>query len=203
MFGSMKKALTVAAVVAAGAAAAPAVASAGPVFNTSATGTPGEAAHGVGQLTLTVVVGVPRTTTCDVTVTADLWNAFDAGTVRGLGEVTTFKLGADAGGTCTTSIPGCTVTATANTTTPWGITADTPSDVTISGINFTNVYSGANCPLNGNAINATGSLTGTVSAPGLLEFTNASGLTTPLGPATVDGEVELLWEDDDAPVELS
>ncbi len=205
MFGTMKKALTVAAVIAAGVAAAPAVAAAGPVWNTDATSTMNaEPAHGTGELTLTVVVGgTPRTTTCDVTVTVDLWNAEDDGTIRGLGDVTTFLLGDEIpGGECTTSLDDCTVTATANTSTPWSITALTPADATISGVAFANTYAGPNCVLDGATINATGSVTGSVTS-GLITFSSAGGLTTPLGPATVDGSVALLWEDDSSAVTLS
>jgi hypothetical protein len=204
MFGTIKKAMVIAAIAGVGAAAAPAMASAGPVWNTSATSTIGaEAAHGIGQLTYTVnIAGASRTTTCDVTFTADLWNGTDAGTTRGLGDVTTFLFGAPAGGVCTTSIPNCTVTITANTTTPWGITATTPANATISGISFTTVYSGGACPVNGLNLNAAGSVTGSVSG-GVLTFIGATGLVSSLGPMTVDGEIEVLWEDDSSAVELS
>jgi hypothetical protein len=202
MFGTIKKAMVVAAVAGAGVAAVPAMASAGPVWNTSATSTIGaEAAHAAGNMTTTATIGgAARTTTCHITFTADLWNATDAGTTRGVGEITTFSLEEETN--CTTNIPGCAVSATANTSTPWNVTSSAPSDVTISGVNITNSYSGVNCPLNGASINATGSITGSFG-PGVITFTGATGLTTPLGPATVDGELEVLWEDDSTRVELS
>jgi hypothetical protein len=205
MFGTIKKAMVFAAVAGVGAAAAPAMASAGPVWNTSATSTIGaEAAHGAGELTFSVVIGgTARTTTCDVTATEDLWNGTEAGTTRGLGDVTTFQLGASAGGACTTNIPGCLVTtATSNTSTPWATTASTGGTVSITGISITLAYSGLLCPINGTSVTVTGSINGSMSG-GTLGFINAAGLTSPFGPMTVSGEIEMLWEDDGAAVVLS
>jgi hypothetical protein len=181
MFGTMKKAMVVVA-LAGVSAVAPAVASAdvwqrdsSPIVRPYA-----GAGHISGSLTLTLVA-TGTTTTCNVTANLDLTNP---GGVAA-GQVTSFTLSG-----CTTSAPGCTVTATANTTPPWTITTS-GTNVTISGVNFTNTYGGgAGCALNGAVVNATGSVTGQAAAgSNAITFTNASGLTTPFGPATVNGSV--------------
>jgi hypothetical protein len=198
MFGSIKKAMVAGAVVAAGALAGPAMASAAfPTWNGG-----GGAAEGAGQLTLAVGTS---TTTCDVAFTADLSNG---GTpTMGQGQVTSFLLGVPAGGACTTNVPGCSVTAVANTTTPWAITATTiatPQRLQISGISFTNTYAGASCPLNGVNVAATGSLEGNYdSSTGVLSFNNEPGLTSSLGAATVTGSVEIAYEATGLPPVLS
>lgn len=204
MLGPIRKALVAAVAVSAGAVGAPAVASAGLTWNTGATGTPGEASHGWAQLTITAG-SLLRHMTCDVTVTSDLWNAADAGAVRGLGEITTFKAGENIGPehSCTTELPGCRMAWTGNTTTPWEVTVDNGGAVKISGMSIIVSFSGASCFLNGASLYVAGSISGSMSAPGVLEFANATGLTTSLGPAAVDGVVDMLWEDSEEPVELS
>lgn len=186
MFGTFKKAMVAVAAVAAIGTVAPAVASAdvwqadNPVVSPY-TG----AAQVEGRLTLTLAAN-GATTACDVAGTLDLTNP--GGVAHG--QVTSFILGtAVTGNACTTSLPGCSVTATANTTTPWTVSTS-GTNVTISGISFTNTYSGAGCAQNGLALTATGSITGVAtSGSNVITFTNAAGLTTPLGPATVSGSV--------------
>ncbi len=185
MFGSMKKALVVAA-VAGVAAAAPAVASADQ-WTTDGVNPFSGTAVATGQLTLTVVAN-GATTTCDVEATLDLDNP--SGVAHG--EVTDFVLGADAGGECTTSLSNCAVSAAADPTTlPWTVSTS-GTNVTISGIRFVNTYvdDGGECALEGVPVSATGSITGSTSG-NTISFVNGASttLTSTFGPATVSGSV--------------
>lgn len=183
MFRTFKKAMVVAAVALSG-AVAPAVASAdvwqldsSPVVKPYS-----GSAHLSG--TLTVTLAAPGVTiTCDVTASVDLTNPGTPAVARG--QVISFTLSG-----CTTNVPGCTVTATANTTPPWPISTS-GTNVTISSVNITFTFGGGpGCALNGLSVNATGSITGQMgSGTNVVTFTNASGLNTPLGPATVSGSV--------------
>lgn len=188
MFGSIKKAMVAGAVVATAALAGPAMASAA-----FPTWSPAGAAEGGGTLTLTL--GASQTT-CDVDFTIDLVND---GTMDG-GDVTSFNLT-----NCSSNDPRCAVSATADVTPPWDITkftSDTDS-VGINGVNFTNSYSGATCPLNGVNLNATGNIVGDYDgSTGTLSFNNATGLTTVLGNPTVSGAVEIVNEGTGLPVDL-
>lgn len=197
MFGTIKKAMAVGAVVVVGAFAAPAVAGADVWSHTGA-------AHAEGELTLTLDSS-GATTTCDVTATLDLDNT---GGVAG-GLVTSFFLGQTipgGGPNCQTSIPNCAVHAFA-TGLPWTITTS-GTDVTIGGVSFVNHYSGPNCPVNGLTVTANGNVTGSV-IPGTneIEF-NSAPISTTAGDATVDGSVFAYAEDEeggpnyDTPVEL-
>ncbi|MFA4928437.1 MAG: hypothetical protein WC558_07965 [Patulibacter sp.] len=179
MFGTIKKAMVAAAVVGI-TAVAPAVASADQwtVGGAPFAGT----ARAHGTLTLTAA---GTQTTCTVTATLSLNNGGTAPN-QARGSVTSFLLGAPAGGTCTTTVPNCTVTAVA-TSLPWNI-ATTGTNVTIGPVSFTNTYSGVGCSLAGVPVSATGSITGAAAA-NVLTFTNAGPLTTTLGSATVDGSV--------------
>lgn len=181
MFGLMKKAMVVAA-VAGVAAAAPAVASADVWSNGITTPYSGTAvAHG--SLTLTVLANGAETT-CDVTAVMDLDNP--GGVAHG--EVTNFLLGADAGGTCDTTVEGCDVTAAAvGASLPWTISTS-GTNATISGIAFANTYTGADCPLSGVPVGATGAITGSVSGNSVV-FSGAGPLSSTFGPATVSGSV--------------
>lgn len=126
------------------------------------------------------------TTTCDVAATLDLANS---GGVAA-GQLTSFILGtAVTGNPCTTSLPNCTVTVMANTTTPWTVSTGS-TNVTFGGFSLAYTYGGAGCAQAGLALTITGSVTGTMTAgSNVLTFTNAAGLLTPLGPATLSGSV--------------
>jgi hypothetical protein len=181
MFGLMKKAMVVAA-VAGVAAAAPAVASADEWTNDSGASTFNGTAIATGSLTLSAS---GTTTTCDVRAELTLDNTGPVGG-EGVGTVDVFDLGAPAGGSCSSTIPGCTnVSAVANNL-PWAISTS-GMDVTIDGVDFNNTYSGAGCPLTGALVNAIGSVTGTAVPTGTIVFNAAGPLTTSLGLATVSG----------------
>lgn len=194
MFGSMKKALVAGAVVATAALAGPAMASAAfPEWD------PAGAATGEGNLTLTLQSGA--NTSCDVVAEVDLQNNglmdMDGGTVD------SFALS-----NCVSNT-GCTVSATAvgtGSTLPWTITKYTndPTQVGILDVQFVNSYSGVGCPLNGLNLEATGDLVGDYDgSTGILSFSAAPGITTALGDAVVDGEVEILNDATGQPVDLS
>jgi len=191
MFGSIKKAIAVGAVVAAS-AMVPAVASADQWTLNGSSAFAG-ASHVSGSLT-TTLVATGTETTCDVTATLDLTNP--GGVAHGV--VTSFSMT-----NCTTTAANCTVTAVSNAT-PW--TVDTSgTSVTITGASFTNTYGGgASCALNGASVTATSDpsgLTGTVSGDDI-EFVGATGLTSPFGPLTLDGVVNATDEATGAPVTL-
>lgn len=179
MFGSMKKALATAAVVAVGALAGPSMASA-------LDWSPGGAHTASGSLSMTVVAnGV--TTVCD-TVTADV--TLDL--VGPGGTVDTLNLD-----DCYVSTPGfsaCTVAAT-STGLPWELEALSTTEVTISTPAFANVYGGgASCPLNGLSAAVSGaSITGDYdNGTNTLSFTNATGMSsTTLGPVVINGALEI------------
>ncbi len=202
MFGIMKKAMVVAA-VAGIAAAAPAVASADEWFvGGNLVGGPSTPAlvDGESQLSFTVQAapGLFVTTTCDVYITADLWNA--AGT--GHGEVTIFD---PTETSCqVTGVPFCLVEEV-HADTPWTIEVLADTQVTISNVSFTNTYvnDGGPCALAG-AREITGSVTGSWNnGSGELEFNNATGLTvTGVGPAIVNGNAYLEEQGTSAPVSL-
>lgn len=197
MFGAMKKAMAVAAVVGVS-ALAPAIASADEWYADGVTvgGTPGVAAIATGSLSFTVPVGggVTATTTCDVEVTVDLFN--QAGVAHG--DVTSFDVPNPGGCTVSSNAPSvigdCVVTGVvSNVSTPWTISTSGTSG-TISGVNFTNTYAtapgGNPCALTGSKV-ITGSVTGSWTNPGTLSFSNAAGLTVNPGslPASVNGSV--------------
>lgn len=189
MFGTMKKAMVVAAIAAVG-AVAPAVASADQwtVGGSPFAGT----ARAHGTLTLTAA---GTQTTCTVTATLNLDNT-GAAPNQARGSVTGFLLGTDVpGGSCSTTVPNCNVSATAELL-PWSVSTAGTS-VTISGVAFRNTYTSNGlgpCSLEGVPVTAGGpspalnSITGTASGD-TITFTNGGPLTTPLGNATVDGSV--------------
>lgn len=181
MFGTMKKAMVIAAVAGLG-AVAPSVASADQWKVGGATYA--GAATASGSLTLTLHAN-GATTSCPVSAGLSLTNPSS----NAAGSVNSFLLGVPANGNpCVTSLPNCSVTASATSTSlPWTIgTAGT--SVTIAGVSFTNVYSGLGCALDGQSVTATGSVTGTASGD-TITFVNAGPLSTPFGPATVNGSV--------------
>lgn len=188
MFG-IKKAMVVAA-VAGISALAPAVASADVwKVNGSTVGGPlGAQVEGGGSLSFTVNIGVLVTTTCDVAVTADVWNA--GSPLTGAGQVTVFD--PDETTCVVTGVPNCQVTAV-SAATPWSLSTS-GSSVTISGVSFTNTYAnaGGTCALAGNRT-ISGSVTGTWdNSDNTLNFTNAAGLTAAgVGPAIVNGSAFL------------
>lgn len=185
MFGIMKKAMVVAA-VAGVAAVAPAVASADQWTNDGGATVFNGTALGTGTLTLTVTANGAQTT-CDVLANLNLTNTGTAPN-QANGSVTGFLLGAPAGGACTTTVPGCSVSAAASSL-PWSVTT-VGTSVTISGINFANTYTGVSCPLAGVPVSATGSITGTMVGDEITFPNNASStLTSTFGPATVGGSV--------------
>lgn len=184
MFGTMKKAMVIAA-VAGLSAVAPAVASAD-TWTIDGVNPFAGTAHASGRLTLTVTANGAQTS-CDVTASLDLDNGGTAPN-EARGQVTSFLLGAPAGGNCTTTVPGCSVTAVASAL-PWSISTSGTS-VTISGINFANTYTGSGCALAGVPVSASGSITGTASGDTITFVNGASTtLTSTFGPATVSGSV--------------
>lgn len=189
MFGSMKKAIALGAIVAVGAVAAPATSNAaswttsGSVFSGTMAGTAS------GALTL-VPVGSALRVTCDVTLNVSLVNPGATLSVTGA----TFA-------NCVTNIPGCTVSATAaGGTLPWPgvgaasqtITVGTPT----SKVYFTNTF-GAGCPapLTGGTFYEEGVLTPVLDTPTeTINFDGTAGtgsLTGPLGTAYVDGFLDV------------
>lgn len=200
MFGTMKKAMVIAAVAAVG-AVAPAVASAdrwyvGGNVLTSTAQVEGESSL---SFTAQVAPGVFATTTCDVYITADIYN--QAGT--GHGDVTVFD---PTEASCqVTGVPNCRVSLVDASTTPWTIEVLASTRVRISNVDFTNTYvnNGGTCPLAGNR-QITGSVTGTWSnATNELQFVNEGGLTVVgVGPAVVNGNAYLEEEGTGAAVEL-
>lgn len=192
MFGSMKKALVVAA-VAGVAAATPAVASADvwQVGGSTVGGAPGAQVAGGGSLSFTAQVapGVFATTTCNVAIAADIWNA--GSPLTGAGQVTTFD--PDEASCVVTGVPNCAV-SNVSAVTPYSIAVGASTRVTISNVDFTNTYvnNGGTCALAGSR-QIEGSVAGTWSnATNELVFVNEAGLTvTGVGPATVNGEAYL------------
>lgn len=200
----MKMAMAIAAVAAVG-AVAPAMASAAPQWNTSATGAPGQAVTGMGELTLVWSIGgVNRTIMCGVAFDADLWNATDGGSVRGLGRITSFRWGSGEATPCSTSL-GCPVTIATDTSPPWGIRVADDGTVGISGLDLTYQFSYCGSSLSGRS----GTISGAVGGGALLEegelmFMASPGLTTPgFGATLLTGSLGLYWADDQSAVELS
>ena len=205
MLRSIKQAMVVGAVVAVGAFAMPAMASAAPQWNTSATSAPGQAVTGVGELTLVWSIGgTSRTITCGVAFDADLWNATSDGSVRGQGRITSFEWGSGEATPCSTSL-GCPVTIATDTSPPWGITVANDGTVGISGIDLTYQFAYCGSSLSGRS----GTISGAVGGGALLEegelmFTSSLGLTaTGFGATLLSGSLGLYWADDESAVELS
>lgn len=140
-------------------------------------------AHMMGRLTQTITANGAQTS-CDITAALDLSNPGTPPVAHG--QVTSYVFGAPAGGTCTTTVPGCSVTISAWGL-PWTI-ATSGTSVTVSGTTIAWVYSGATCPLAGVPLSATGTITGSMSGH-TVTFANAGPITTTFGPATVSGSM--------------
>lgn len=146
-----------------------------------------------GELTLTGASGA--TTTCDVTMDLDLANPSGVAA----GQVISFVFGASAGGTCTTTIPGCTTVSISATALPWGLSTSGVS-VAIGSLAFIYSYSGTGCPLNGIPFAVSGYVTGSMAGD-VVSFSNAGPLSGTVGSMTLDGDVTLATTDGD-PIEL-
>lgn len=197
MFESMKRTVLAGAVVAVAALAVPAMASAAAwdVDGTPVGGSPGASAAGGGNFSFTAQVapGVFITTSCDVAVEADVWNASGVGS----GSVTDFDLREP---TCVvTGVPNCAVSSVVPTM-PWTLTTS-GSTVTFGNLSFvyTLVNAGGSCALAGSR-QVVGSVTGdwydagTVEPdfPGLVEYVNAPGLMiVGFVPTVVNGAFDL------------
>lgn len=195
MFESMKRAMVAGAVVAVAALAVPAMASAAEwdVDGTPVGGSPGVSATGGGSFSFTAQVapGVFSTTSCDVAVEADVWNAAGVGS----GSVADFDLQEP---TCVvTGIPGCAVSSVVPTM-PWTLTTS-GSTVSLGNVSFTYTMVGSSCALAGSRL-VTGSVTGDwydpgtldPTFPGVVEYTNAPGLAIAgFVPLTANGWVDL------------
>ena len=197
MLKSMKKAIVVA--VASAGAIAPAFASADQWYADGVLvgGTPGVAVAGGGSFSLTVNIGVPVTTACEVEVTADLFNQVN----DAHGEVTSFSV-ANPMADCTVSgVSNCQITSFATTSMPW--TIDTVgTTVTFTGVSFVYTYGRINpfnpCVLEGNR-HTTGSVSGTWwnpagGSPGKVTFTNAAGPQFGTLPTVVNGSIDFVGE---------
>lgn len=188
MFERIKRAMLAGTVVAIGGLAGPAMASAAyPSWS------PAGAADGVGQLTW--ALGAMQFT-CDVDFTLSLVND---GTMHG-GDISSFSFS-----NCFSNDPRCLLSLVADVSPPWTTTKFTsdPARVGINGINFSFVYSGATCPLNGVNLIFDGNIAGDYDgSTGELWFDAEPGLTTPLGNPTVTGSVFLTAEATGDPIDL-
>ncbi len=191
MFGSMKKTMVAAAVIAVGGlAAVPGMASAEQwkVGGSSYAGP----AQMVGTLSTTFASG--WSVTCTVQARADLDNGAAGSVARG--AISEYRLGSAAGGSCSSSAPNCSVSFMMPTQ-QWPIST-AGRDVTISGIAYGITFSGgATCSLNGVTVGVYGAMGGAVAAGGsnAVSFTGSPGtLTTTLGPAMVSGALSTYVE---------
>lgn len=150
-------------------------------------------ASGLGTLTWTVTATGAQVT-CDVSAGLSLSNpaGVAAGSVPGL------LFGVPAGGSCTTTYPGCIVSPVAASL-PWSISTS-GTGVTISGINVAYTPTGPSCPLAGVPLSMSGSITGSASG-NTITFTNAGPLSSTFGPTTVSGSVTA-EDGSGSPVEL-
>lgn len=145
-------------------------------------------AHTVGSLTAVLVANGVQST-CDIEAKALLTNLGVPPLSVADGEVT----GVTAGN-CSTTLPGCTPT-TAFAGFAWDIQTLSDDVVTV-GVDYTDVYSGVSCPLNGVSIRTTGAVTGDhVPATNIVEFIGATGLSGPYGPLTLNGALEIVADD--------
>lgn len=175
-------------VVAIGAFVAPTVASA--AFPTWAPDGPTE---GSGWVKLTYSAG--QSVSCNYAITADLVNdgTSNGGTVT---SVTPFL--------CSTNVPNCAVGYTI-TSLPWQITKVT-SDPTRVGLamGVTLSFGGVSCALSGVTVPITGAVEGDYDGTaGGLSFVAEPGLSSPLGPFVVDGQIVLRNEATTALVDLT
>lgn len=176
------------AAIAAAASVAPGAASAA-----FPTWSPAGAAEASGTLRLTHSSGA--SVACDQTLTVSLVND---GTSNG-GTVTGVVLAA-----CTTNVPNCFL-GYAVTSLPWQITKVT-GDPTRLGIamGVSLGFSGASCALSGVSVPIAGTVEGDYDGTaGELSFVAEPGLSSPLGPFVVDGELELRDEATGFPVDLT
>lgn len=192
MFESIKRTMVVGAIVAMGAMAAPAMASADQWSADGVTvgGAPGVAVTGSGTLSFTMNIGIAVTTTCDVQMDADLYN--QGGVADG--QVTGFGVASPVNDCTVVGVSNCEVTsvfAAVAPSVPWAI--DTVgTSATIAGVNFYYAYGridpASPCALQGTR-NMAGNVTATWSnAQEWLAFTNATGLLiNGTQPTTVNG----------------
>lgn len=190
------------AVVAAGiAAAAPAVAAADQweVGGTLLTGTAMVEGESTLSITAQAAPGVFITTTCDVLVTAEIWN--DSGT--GAGEVSMVDV--TYASCMVTGLPFCRV-GSVNSNLPWTFDVLSDTRVEIGGIDFTTTLAndGGSCALAG-ARQILGSVTGSWNnSTSELEFNNATGMSiVGMGPTVVNGNLYLEEEGTGAPISLA
>lgn len=191
---TVKRAVIAGAIVAMSALAVPAMASAAfPEWD------PAGAATGAGNLTMTLQGG--HNISCDVVAGVDLQN-------NGILDMDGGTVGASTPLNCVSNT-GCAVTVTVagtGSTLPWPITkfSNDPSQVGIRNVAFAISYASVGCPLNGLNFVAFGDLVGDYDgSAGILSFDAAPGITTALGSAVVDGEVEILNDATGLPVGLS
>ncbi len=185
-FGSIKRAVAVAAIVA-GSAFVPAAAQAD-VWSTG-----GAPYAGPAQLVGTLSTSVGSwTSTCTVAAKADIDNGAAGGVARG--DVQAYLTGSAAGGSCSTNLPNCSVSITPVLSPTWPISTS-GRNVTVSGITYGVTYSGGGCALNGATSAAWGSMTGSMAGgSNSLTFVNSPGLTMTFGPATVSGTLQAFAE---------
>lgn len=185
MIDLIKRTVVAAAVVVGGVLAAPAAAAASfPVWTHTGP------AYVDGSLSFTVGTA---TTSCDVAMTADLVND---GTAHG-GSVTSAAFS-----NCVTTVSGCVVTATAHTNPEWtlGNVTNDATRLSINSVSITFSYTGSACSLNGLVLPVTGTVSGDyATSSGVLTFVNAPGLTSVLGPVSLNGELAFVMEDEEAP----
>lgn len=183
MIGTIRRAVAIAAICT-GVFAAPAAAyewtDGGVQFNGPA--------HTVGTLTAVLVANGAQST-CDVYATASLTNLGVSPLSVADGQVTGVTVS-----NCYTTVPNCSPT-TAFAGFVWDIQT-LGDDVVTVGVDYTDVYSGGSCALNGASIRTTGSVTGDhLPASNIVEFTGATGLSGPYGPLTLNGALEIVADD--------
>ena len=183
MVGSMLKKTAVAAavMVAVVGTAGAATAQASPTWTTT-----GDFA-GEGQVTFQTAGFVSFT--CSVAISGTAENV--AGAARStIDEFTTSG--------CTTPL-SCSISVTPNSPSSWTMTESgsaAPFRVTLGSVSLGLQYGGASCPLNGVQMSVTGAVGSDFVSPAdgngaVLEFSNATGLSTPFGNGVLNGWIEL------------
>lgn len=179
--GSLKGMMVAGAAVAAGALAAPSMASAAPVWVPSGVHT------ATGALAVTWVPNGLTTTCNSVAVDVSLDPVGPGGAVDAVDAQDCF-MGAP-------GYEGCTVEADVDTSPAWTIVADPVTrDVTLGGVVFTTTFGGGVwCPLNGGIARYAGSVTGSFdNGSGTLSFAGAPGISLLSSvPVRISGSLSL------------
>lgn len=190
MFGSIKKAMAVAAVVGVGALAA------SPMASADKWNVPFPTPTQVSSGTLAITVTSTGTTTSCSSVTTSTGGLIlnngspTSGAWRAMALLSSLNLN----NCVVVGQPACNVLATADFSGGnWTVDGDAASQrVRINNAKFTNAYSGTGCTLAGVTAVVDGTVTGDYDGAGTLSFTNEPGLSVtspPLGAARLNGSV--------------